>query len=94
MDCLTLIPDSEVYDMLNSEVEELVGEETKSLRKTNKEISNVLRFVRQVNENGEKMNVSLLETFLRNMNKNKAVMKFLAVMRNEEYVKLALEMSA
>ena len=94
MNCLEFISDSEVYDMLNSEVEELVGKETKSLQKTNEEISNVLRFVRQVNENGEKMNVSLLETFLRNMNKNKAVMKFLAVMRNEEYVKLALEMSA
>ena len=94
MNCLELISDSEVYDMLNSEVEELVGEETKSLQKTNEEISNVLRFVRQINENGEKMNVSLLETFLRNMNKNKAVMKFLAVMRNEEYVKLAVEMSA
>lgn len=87
-------PGENVFHMIDSVIGEFASQKEENDRKVNMEIINALKFARRINETEEKKQLSMLEAFLRNINKDRAIMKFLALTENEEYIKLAMEMSA
>lgn len=85
--------DEMILDIMNSQVKIFEKENSREWNKTDDALSNVLKFVRLLSSVEKTKQLNLLEVFVRDINKDSSIMKFIVLSRNEEYTGAIMELN-
>ena len=88
-----MCPDEMILDIMNSQVNIFEKENSREWNKTDDALSNVLKFVRLLSSVEKTKQLNLLEVFVRDINKDSSIMKFIVLSRNEEYTGAIMELN-
>ena len=88
-----MCPDEMILDIMNSQVKIFEKENSREWNKTDDALSNVLKFVRLLSSVEKTKQLNLLEVFVRDINKDSSIMKFIVLSRNEEYTGAIMELN-
>ena len=85
--------DRMVLDIMNSQTEIFEKENSRKWNKTDAAVSNALKFVRLLSGTEKMKQLNLLEVFVRDMNKDSSIMKFIVLSKNKEYTGAIMELN-